>query len=116
MRRVPSIPFRRKAEIGETALRAAEREDLAHLFFGQYEIEDIDIFRQPFDARGARDRADILLHQPAQANLGRRLAVRPADLFQRLAVLDPAFPDRTIGDQRHAVALAALTDLGLAEI
>jgi hypothetical protein len=44
-----SIPFRRKTEIGEPAPGASHLEDLVHFVGGQREVEDIDIFRQPFD-------------------------------------------------------------------
>src|ERR1700739_4971858 len=66
-----SIPFRRKTEIGQTSSGMRETGDLAHLTPGKLEIEDFDIFRQPLDARGTRDGGDVLLHQPAQANLRR---------------------------------------------
>ena len=68
-----SIPFRRETEIGETPLGAAHGKNLPHLVVGQLEIENLDIFRQPLDPRGARDRGDVLLHQPAQADLRRAL-------------------------------------------
>src|SRR6478735_3220588 len=71
-----SIPFWREAEIGQAALGICQRGDLGHLVVRELEIENIDVFRQTFDARGARDRSDILLHQPAQADLCRRLAMR----------------------------------------
>lgn len=64
-----SIPFRRETEIGEPALGAAQPGDLVHLVVGQFKVEDLDIFRQPLDLRGPRDRGYILLYQPAQANL-----------------------------------------------
>src|SRR5262245_46830172 len=65
----PSIPFRREAEIGQPALGTGERGDQAHLLGGQFEVEYLDIFREPLDARGARDGRHVLLHQPAQADL-----------------------------------------------
>ena len=82
--RPASIPFRRETEIGEPALGASHLGDLVHLVVGQREVEDIDIFRQPFDPRRPRYRRNILLHQPAQANLGRGLAVGLPDPRQRL--------------------------------
>jgi hypothetical protein len=44
-----SIPFRRKTEIGKPALGASHLGDLVHFVGGQREVEDVDIFRQPFD-------------------------------------------------------------------
>src|SRR5258708_12219803 len=94
-----SIPFRRETEIGEPALGASHLGDALHLLAGKRKIEDVDVFRQPLDLRGPRDRADTLLHQPAQADLRRGLAVGPADLRQRRVALDAAFRHRTIRAQ-----------------
>src|SRR5580704_17558966 len=90
-----SIPFRRKTEISKPVPGASQPKDLLHLLAGQFEVEDIDVFRKPFDPRGARYSNDVLLHQPAQANLGRGLAVFPADLAQQRIALDTALGNRT---------------------
>src|SRR3979411_983641 len=111
-----SIPFRRETEIGQPAPGASHSENLAHLLIREGEVEDVDIFRQPLDLRGPRYRRNILLHQPAQADLGGGLAVSLPDPRQRLVVLDTASRDRTIGDQSHAVSRARFPHLGLVEI
>src|ERR1700761_2728761 len=82
-----SIPFRRKTKIGQASPGMGETGDLVHLVGGQLEIEDVEIFGETLDARGTRNHASVLLHQPAQANLRRALAVRPADLRQGWVVL-----------------------------
>src|SRR6516164_11543402 len=70
-----SVPFRCEAVIGEPAPWASHLEDLVHLRIRQFEIEDVHVFRKPLDLRRPRDCRDILLNQPAQAHLRRRLAV-----------------------------------------
>src|ERR1035437_1137323 len=82
--RSASIPFRRETEIGQPALGASHLGYLVHLVGRQREVEDVDIFRQPFDPRRPRYRGNVLLHQPAQANLRRGLAVCLPDKHQRL--------------------------------
>src|SRR5262249_11760187 len=72
----PSIQFRRETEIGQPALGMGERGDPVHLLVRQFEIEDFDILREPLDARRTRDGGDVLLYEPAQADLRRRLAMR----------------------------------------
>jgi len=42
-----------------------------------HEVEDVDIFRQPLDPR-FRGMGNILLHEPAQANLGSGFCRAPA--------------------------------------
>src|SRR5258708_2707111 len=69
MRPCASIPFRRETEIGEPALGACHSKNLPHLLVGQCEVENVDVFRQPFDFRGSRYCRNVLLHQPAQADL-----------------------------------------------
>src|ERR1700726_2113901 len=91
-----SIPFRRETEIGEPALGVPHPGDLMHLLVRQREVEDVDIFGQPFDPRSSRYRRNVLLDQPTQANLRGTLAVVLPDPRQRLVVLDTAFRDRTI--------------------
>src|ERR1700736_97169 len=92
----PSIPFRRETEIGEPALGAAHLRYRHHLVVRQREVEDLDIFRQPLDLRGPRDRADILLYQPAQTNLRGGLAMGLPDPRQPNVAFDAAFGHRTV--------------------
>src|ERR1700722_4806240 len=82
-----SIPFRPEAEIGEPALGASHPGDLMHLLVRQREVEDVNIFRQPFDPRGSRYCRNPLLHKPAQANLRGTLAVALPDPRPCLVVL-----------------------------
>src|SRR5438105_12820038 len=65
-----SIPFRRETEIGEPAVASRHRRYFGHLGLRKLEVEDLDVLRQPFQPRGSRDRRYLLLHQPAQADLG----------------------------------------------
>src|SRR5205807_3812203 len=113
---IASIPFRRETKIGQPGLGAPHPRYLVDLGIRQFEIEDINVLRQPFELRGARDRSYILLDEPAKADLGSSLAVRPPDPDERLVVLDPALGDRAIGDHRQAVPGAGLSHLGLVEI
>src|SRR4051812_2790595 len=115
-RNSPSIPFWREAEIGQAALGARQRGDLRHLVVRELEIEDLDVFRQALDAGGPRDRSNILLHEPAQTDLRRRLAVRAADRRKRLVGLDAPLGDRAVGDQCEAVLVAGRPHLRLVEI
>src|SRR6202034_3560569 len=107
---------RRETEIGETALGASHRRYLAHLLVRQCEVEDVDIFRQPLDPRRPRYCRNILLHEPAQANLSGALAVVLSDPRQYPVVLDTAPGDRAIGDKRHALTGAGVQNLGLVQI
>ena len=109
-------PISRETEIGEPDFSVSHQGDLAHLLIGQHEVEDVDIFRQPLDPRCPRYRGNILLYEPAQANLGGGFAVRLPDLRQRPVVLDTALGDRAIGDQSHAVTCARVLYLGLIQI
>src|SRR5262245_59097173 len=112
----PSIPFRREAEIGQPALRMGTRGNLAHFVWREFEIEYLDVLRQPLDARGARDRRDALLHKPAQADLRRRLAMDPSDSGERFVVPDAALRNRAVGDECKAALIAGRPHLGLVEI
>src|SRR5690348_15193825 len=80
----PSIPFRREAEIGQAPPGTCQRGDCRHFVLRELEIEDLDVFRQAFDTRGSGNGRHILLHQPAQADLRRRLAMGVADIRERL--------------------------------
>src|SRR6516164_10110198 len=107
-----SIPFRAKGKIRQPAACGSQLKDFGHFAVGQFEIENVDVLREPFDARGARDRGHVLLHEPAQTNLGRALAMRPSDPAEGLILLDSALRDRAVGDERDAVFRAGLPHLG----
>ena len=62
--------------------RMRQRGDLGHLLLAQHEIKDGGVLGQPLDLAGARNDDDVLLHQIAQADLRRGLAVRGADARQ----------------------------------
>src|SRR5581483_8628123 len=111
-----SIPFGRKSKVGQTSFRIMQREDLGHFLVGQLEIENVDVLREPLELGGARDGRDVLLDEPAETDLCRRLAVVAPDPYQRLVGLDLAFCDRAIGDHREASVGACCPDLALVQI
>ena len=54
----------------------AQGEDAVHLLLRQFEIENVEVFGEVLLARRLGDGRDLLLlHEPAQGHLGRRLAV-----------------------------------------
>ena len=57
----------------------------------------------------------MLLHQKAQADLRRALAMRGADTGQHLIVTHAAARDRTVGDHRHALLSASSDQRRLVE-
>src|ERR1700751_387851 len=66
--RCMSIPLRRSriGVIDDAYVAVCEPRDLGHLGRRKLEVENREIFRQPFEAAGARDDRDALLHQEAQ--------------------------------------------------
>src|SRR5579864_1782967 len=93
--------------IDEAAVAARQRADLAHLGVAQGEIEDRGVLRQPLELAGARNDGDVLLHQEAQADLRRALAVRLGGAGEHRIVADVAARQRAVGDDRHAVLARA---------
>ena len=101
--------------IDDAAVAAGEPGDLLHLRRAERKIEDRRILRQPLFFAGSRDDDNVLLHEIAQANLRRGLAVCGADPRQKLVISRAAARDRTIGDDRHAVLAAGGDHLRLVE-
>src|SRR5579862_4267277 len=82
--------------VDNPAVAAAEFRDLAHIVVAQRKIEDCGVFGKPFHFAGPRDDDDILLHQKAQADLGRGLAVGGADALENVAFARLTLRDRTV--------------------
>ena len=67
-----SIPLRGETEIGEPAFGAGHLGYQVHLVRRQREVENVDIFRQPFDPRRPRYRGNILLHEASAGRPAQR--------------------------------------------
>ena len=76
--------LRRVRRIDHAAVGPLELADLGHLGLAQGEVEDREIGGQMVGLGGARDRDDALLHQIAQRDLRRALAMRLADALEHL--------------------------------
>ena len=94
---------------------ALEPADGRHLLVAQREVEHREIGGKVIGIGGARNRNDALLHQIAQRDLRRRLAMRRADAIERVVVRDLPSRQRAIGGDREAMLAAGRDDLGLVE-
>src|SRR5215468_1920531 len=115
--RCRSIPLRRPriGVIDDAPVAVRKSRDLGHLGRRELEVENREIFRQPFEAAGPWDDRDALLHQEAQAHLRRGLAVRLADAREHLVPVHAAAGHRAIGHDRHAVPPAGGDHLRLVD-
>src|SRR5215212_9815121 len=88
---------------------APQGEDAVHLFFRKFEIEHVEVFPEVILARRLGDSTDLLLlHEPAQGDLGRRLAVGLAYLLQGGVILNASSGERGVGGEQmvHLLCLA----------
>src|SRR4051812_44673017 len=107
-----AIPLWRVGRADDALVGARQRAQLLHLRVRQREIEQVEIFLQVFGIGGARNRDDVLLHQIAQRDLRRTLAVRLSDALQHGVAGRGAARDWAIGRDGKAVAAAGLDHLG----
>src|SRR4030088_2034121 len=113
---VPSIvPLGGVRRIDHARAGLLEAVDLRHFLVGQNEIEDREIGGEMLGVGGARNRDDALLHEIAQLDLRRALAVRLADALERLVAGNLAARQRTIGRHRKAMPAAGGQHLALIE-
>ena len=85
--RAASIPFRRETEIGKPALAFPIRK-IRRMSSSDNAKSKMSMFSDSRSIREVRGIADnVLLHQPAQANLRGGLAVGPPDPGQRRSFL-----------------------------
>ena len=98
------IPLRGAGPIDNAAGRPGKAADLVHFSGAELEIEDRDVFGQPFDVLGARNDRGALLDQVAQTDLAGGLAVCKTDPLEQLVAGRAAARDRAIGDDREPEA------------
>ena len=98
------------------ALLIAQARDLLHLGVRQLEIENRDILLQPLHLAGARNDAEAALHEKAQRDLRRALAMPLADGREHAVIRQSAPRHRAISDHANAVLFARRDHLALVEI
>src|SRR3954447_26034529 len=110
-----SVPFGSVRRIHHARAVLPEAVDLAHLVIGQGKIEDREIGGEMLGVGSTRDRDDALLHEVAQCDLRRALAMRLADALEYHVARNLAARQRTIGRHRKAMAAAGGEHLVLVE-
>src|ERR671921_1099447 len=104
---------------GAHASSAAQGEGTVHLFVGELEIEDVEVLPQVLLTGRLGDGTDfVLLQEPAQGHLRRRLVVRLSYLPEGLVLLDAAAGEGRVGGQQvvHLLRLfeeCVLTPVGM---
>src|SRR5499426_673714 len=101
-----AIPLRRVRRADDALVGGTKLFQLGHLGIGEGKVEHGHVVGDVLRVGRARDRDDVLLHQVAQRDLRRRLAVRHTDARQHLVAGRGAARDRAIGRDRNAVAAA----------
>src|SRR5829696_355814 len=98
-RRLPCVRHLRVAS-AHAAASAAEGRDATHLLFRELEVEHVEVLLEVFLAGRLGDGGDlVLLQEPAQGRLGRRLAVRVAYLPERGIILYSAAGEWGVGGE-----------------
>jgi transposase len=115
------IPLRRPGSVDHASVGPRERADRGDLRIRQFEIENLEILRQPLHPARARDNDDArdndaLLHQIAQADLCRTLPMRAADAREHLVARRRTARDRAIGGHGDSVTVAGGNQFCLIEI
>src|SRR5215207_5069490 len=116
--RASLIPPRRAAgRIGNAAVVPLEGGDARDLLVAQREIKGVEVLRNTFCIRGARDGGDaVFLQQPPQRYLRNALAPGARDLRQHRIAEDAPARKRAIGDVDQPALPARLQQLRLIEI
>src|SRR5215469_2399720 len=112
-----SIPLRRSgiSVVDNAPVPVGKGANLRHLSVRQRKVKERKILRQAFDPAGARNDDDPLLHQIAQRDLRRALALGGTDAGKDRVLLGITASDRAIGNDRHAMRTASGDDLRLIE-
>jgi len=111
----PRSPLRagKGQRIMEHPAAVVELVEFVHVFVGQLEIEDVEVFDDPLGFRRARDDRIVELKVPSDEHLRGCAVVFGRDRRHCRVIEQPADPQRAVGLGDHVVLRMGLAKFGL---